>query len=49
MSVRYENDRDMVYVRLRWLLRQEYSTEIEQLDEDVILDASFNPSPVTDL
>lgn len=38
ISVRYEEDRDLVYVRFRWFLRQELSLEVEELDEDLVID-----------
>ena len=36
--MRYEADRDMVYLRMRWFLRQELSLEIPELEEDLVLD-----------
>ena len=38
ISVRFEEDRDLVYIRFRWFLRQELSLEIDELDEDLVID-----------
>lgn len=38
VSVRYEKERDMVYMRFRWFLRQEMSLEIEEMEEDLVID-----------
>jgi uncharacterized protein (DUF2164 family) len=45
VSIRYEEERDMVYMRLRWFLRQEFSLEVEELDEDLVLDVCDTSFP----
>jgi uncharacterized protein (DUF2164 family) len=38
VTIKFHETRDLVYIRLRRYLRQEYSSEIEDLADDVIID-----------
>jgi uncharacterized protein YuzE len=38
VSLRYEEERDLVYMRFRWFLRQEMSLEIGELNDELVLD-----------